>query len=52
MKNEEYVYFLTVKEANAIAAKHEDDETWDIWTDPEAQSKGRSNYLAARTMKP
>lgn len=40
MQNEEYVYFLSVEYANAIAAEHEDDETWDIWTDDEARLAG------------
>lgn len=39
MQNEEYVYFLTVKQAQEIAAKHSDDTEWDIWTDAEAKAK-------------
>ena len=43
MQNEEYVYFLTVKQAQEIAAKHSDDAEWDIWTDAEAIAKGMNN---------
>lgn len=45
MQNEEYVYFLSVKEAQEIAAKHADEAEWDIWADTEAQSKGMNNSV-------
>ena len=45
MQNKENVYFLTVKQAEAIATKHSDDAEWDIWADTEAQSKGMSNTM-------
>ena len=48
MKSEEYVYFLTVREAREIASRHEEEEEWDIWKDAEAQEKGRRNYNAKK----
>lgn len=45
MQIKEYVYFLSVKEANEIATKHESDEKWDLWADDEAQSKGMNNTV-------
>lgn len=45
MQIEEYVYFLSVKEAQEIAAKHSDDAKWDLWTDAEAQTKGMNNTV-------
>lgn len=43
MQNKDFVYFLSVKQAEAIAAKHRYDAEWEIWADTEAQSKGMSN---------
>lgn len=40
MPNEEYVYFLTVKQAQKIAKKHESEPEWTIWADVEAIAKG------------
>lgn len=40
MKNEEYVYFLAVKQAVEIATKHSYGADWDLWTDAEAIAKG------------
>lgn len=45
MQIKEYVYFLSVKEAAAIAEKHRNDAEWDIWNDAEAQSKGMNNIV-------
>lgn len=45
MQNNEYVYFLTVKQAQEIAAKHESEPEWDIWTDAEAIAKGMNNTV-------
>ena len=45
MQNKDYVYFLSVKEANEIATKHESDEKWDFWTDAEALSKGMNDIV-------
>ena len=45
MQNKDFVYFLSVKQAEAIAAKHRDDAEWDIWADTEAQSKGMNNSV-------
>ena len=45
MQIKEYVYFLSVKEAAAIAKKHENEPEWDIWNDAEAQSKGMNNLV-------
>lgn len=45
MQNNEYVYFLSVKEAAAIAKKHANEPEWDLWADDEAQSKGMNNTV-------
>ncbi len=45
MQNENYMYFLSVKDANEIASKHESDEKWDFWTDAEALSKGMNDIV-------
>ena len=45
MQIKEYVYFLSVNEANAIAKKHESEPNWDIWNDAEAQSKGMNKTV-------
>lgn len=45
MQNNEYVYFLSVKQAMELAAKHENEPEWDIWNDAEAQSKGMNNIV-------
>lgn len=45
MQNNEYVYFLSVKQAIEIAKKHEDEDDWDIFTDPEAITKGMNNIV-------
>ena len=45
MQIKEYVYFLSVKEATAIAEKHRNDANWDLWTDEEAQSKGMNKTV-------
>lgn len=39
MQNSEYVYFLTVKQAQEIAKKHESEPEWNIWADAEAIAK-------------
>ena len=45
MQNNEYVYFLTVKEAVATAKKHGSEPEWDLWTDAETQAKGMNNIV-------
>ena len=45
MQIKEYVYFLSVKEAEVIAKKHANDPEWDLWADDEAQSKGMNNTV-------
>jgi hypothetical protein len=45
MQNNEYVYFLSVKQAMELANKHEDEDDWDIFTDPEAIAKGMNNIM-------
>lgn len=45
MQNNEYVYFLSVKEAETIAKKHANEPGWDLWADDEAQSKGMNNTV-------
>lgn len=45
MQNNEYVYFLSVKEAETIAKKHANEPDWDIWNDAEAITKGMNNIV-------
>ena len=45
MQNKNDVYFLSVKQAETIAAKHEADD-WDIWTDAESNSIGHQQLLS------
>lgn len=45
MQNNEYVYFLSVKQAMELAKKHEDEDDWDIWNDAEAIAKGMNNIM-------
>lgn len=37
MQNNDYVYFLSVKQARAIAKRHESDENWDLWNASEVE---------------
>lgn len=43
MQNNEYVYFLSVKQAMELAAKYENEPEWDIWTDASSQILGLLN---------
>lgn len=43
MQNNEYVYFLSVKQAVEIEARHQYDEEWELWQDSEARTKGLIN---------
>lgn len=45
MQNNEYVYFLSVKQAMELAKKHEDEDDWDFWTDSEVQLCGAYTFL-------
>ena len=45
MQNNEYVYFLSVKQAMEIAEKHRNDADWDIFSDPAAIAKGMNNLM-------
>lgn len=45
----EYVYFLSVKEAEKIAAEHEG-EDWDLWSDLLAIRNGFFSYYAEMEM--
>ncbi len=45
MQNNEYVYFLSVKQAMELAKKHEDEDDWDIFSDTEAIAKGMNNIM-------
>lgn len=39
-----YVYFLSLKQAEQIAAEHEGEDYWDLWQDILAIRKGFFNY--------
>lgn len=43
MQNNEKVYFLTIKQAVEIEARHQQDEEWELWQDSEARTKGLIN---------
>ena len=45
MQNNEYVYFLSVKQAMELAKKHEYEDDWDIFSDTEAIAKGMNNIM-------
>lgn len=45
MQINDYVYFLSVKQAMEIAEKHRNDADWDIFSDPEAIAKGMNNLM-------
>ena len=45
MQNKGEVYFLTVSDAKRLAAKHEAEENWDLWTDDEAELLGGMNRM-------
>ena len=42
-------YFLTIRQANEIAARHKDDDGWDFWEDLEAGCDENSNKSEMRT---
>ncbi len=45
MQNTQELYFLTVEQAEAIAAHHENDENWDFWEALKNESIHQNYYL-------
>lgn len=52
MKTSKHLYFLPIAEAEEIAAKHTNEEDWDIWDDKEAYDLGILYSCAARSRAP
>lgn len=40
---EEEIYLLTVAQAKRRAKRHEEEESWDLWTDGHARNEARFN---------
>ncbi len=51
MFDRDYVYYLSVEQAETIEKRHENDPSWDIWKDIQAQVLGFLNKVKVQDRK-